>query len=563
MTTELSQIVYPRIEGTDVLFTEQFIKYLQTMHEAFSDRVSKARLDRQHTLEWAHSEGYDSLKIPETEANTGDWVVDPVPDELKLPGIEISGPASIPSMFINALNPGPEGERAVGYLDDDEDSSGHSFGDTVNSALNRLHAVERTLRYEDQSRGKIYELAPGKLPFFMHRERGLHLDEPEVKISGRPVSATILSTALTLFHAGRAQIARGEGIYFYLPKLESVEEARIYRDFFDASRDHLNFDKDAVIKAIILVESLPTVFRMENMLHALGPYGAGLNAARWDLKASILEYVMSDPTSVWPDRFDIDIKTTDFISNIFRRLVAICLKRGAVAIGGMATALPSKDQDTNQIAAESIRRDKKWEAEQGFLRGWSAHIYHMKTASDPFIEWWGTGWQPSKDMQNPKNYPINIDTPVGDITIEGTRRNVRTIIEYVEGWLNGRGAKGIDSMEGREGNRPALMEDLATARISVGQVAQRIIHTAQDRDTNEIHTFTLVKSIIDSETADILRVRETVVEANEYSQLECRYHASRKITLRWIKNYTDLNFRSLGSYTRGDLDKIASYLDAF
>ena len=104
MTTELSQIVYPRIEGTDVLFTEQFVEYLQTMHEAFSDRVSKARLDRQHTLEWSHSEGYDSLKIPETEANTGDWVVDPVPDELKLPGIEISGPASIPSMFINALN---------------------------------------------------------------------------------------------------------------------------------------------------------------------------------------------------------------------------------------------------------------------------------------------------------------------------------------------------------------------------------------------------------------------------------------------------------------------------
>ncbi|SVA32404.1 uncharacterized protein METZ01_LOCUS85258 [marine metagenome] len=563
MTTEISQIVYPRIEGTDVLFTAEFIEYLQAMHELFSDRVSRSRLDRQNTLEQAHSEGYNSLRIPETEANTGDWVVDPVPDELRLPGIEISGPASIPSMFINALNPGPEGERAVGYLDDDEDSSGHSFSDTVNSALNRLHAVERTLRYEDQSRGRVYELAPGKLPFFMHRERGLHLDEPEVKIGGRPVSATILSTALTLFHAGQAQIAQGEGIYFYLPKLESVEEAVIYRDFFDASRDHLNFSQDAVIKAIILVESLPTVFRMENMLHALGPYGAGLNAARWDLKASILEYVMPDPTFVWPDRFDVDIKTTEFLSNIFRRLVAICLKHGAVAIGGMATALPSRDQDINRIAAESIRRDKKWEAEQGFLRGWSAHIYHMKTASDPFIEWWGTGWQPTKDMKDPKNYPINIDTPDGDITIEGTRRNVRTIIEYVEGWINGRGAKGIDSMEGRGSKQPALMEDLATARISVGQVAQRIIHNAGDRGTNETHSFSLVKRIIDSETADILNIREPVVEANEYSQLEFRYRASRKITLRWINNYTDMNFRSLGSYTKADLDKIASDPDAF
>ena len=136
----------------------------------------------------------------------------------------------------------------------------------------------------------------------------------------------------------------------------------------------------------------------------------------------------------------------------------------------------------------------------------------MKTASDPFKEWWSTGWVPPEELKDPANFPLSIDTPIGAITTEGTRRNIRTIIEYVEGWLSGRGAKGIDSMEGREGKRPALMEDLATARISVGQVSQRIIHSAVGQD---------------------------------------------------IKNYTDMDFRSLGSYTREDLANIALEPEAF
>ncbi len=149
-----------------------------------------------------------------------------------------------------------------------------------------------------------------------------------------------------------------------------------------------------MIRAIPLVEALPAVYQMEEMLHALGPYGAGLNAARWDLKASIFEFVMADPGSVWPDRFGVDIKTTPFLANIFRRLVAVCLKHGAVPIGGMATALPSSDPEVNRVAAEAIRADKVWEAEQGFIRAWVAHIFHMKTAADPFRTLHGSGRKP-------------------------------------------------------------------------------------------------------------------------------------------------------------------------
>jgi malate synthase len=491
-----------------------------------------------------------------------------MPEELRRPGIEISGPASITPMFINALNPGPEGCRAAGDLDDDEDSAGHRLVDTVQAAWNRLGAVERTLTYTDPERGKSYQIAAGELPFFMHRERGLHLDEPEVTIDGEPVPASTLGTALTLFYAGRAQAERGQGIYFYLPKLESAVEAGFWREFFDASCEYLPFLKQAVIKAIPLIESLPAAYQMEEMLYALGPYGAGLNAARWDLKASIFEYIMTDPSQVWPDRFGVDIKTTDFLATIFQRLVAICLKHGAVPIGGMATPLPSHDPHVNEVAAEGIRADKQWEAAHGFLRGWVAHIFHMQTAAAPFKALRASGWQPTPEMANPAHYPVEIKVPTGPITVDGTRRNARMVIEYLEGWLQGRGAKGIDSLAGKPGVHPALMEDLATGRMSVAQIAQRIRHRSRDaNDASQVHDFALVKRLLQEETSDILtRLQATVGNAQDrhvYDNAARRYRKAYKIALRWIKNYTELNFQSLGSYPRPALEAFATAEDAF
>ena len=385
-TGTAARVAFAPAAGAAELFSDAFVDYLVHLHEKFAPRIQTLRASRAEVLRRALQDGVLPTHPPVSEINTGDWQVPPVPEDLKRPGIEISGPASITHMFINALNPGPEGSRAVGDLDDDEDAAGHRLIDTLTAARNRLAAVERTLSFSDPDRGREYRLAEGELPFFMHRERGLHLDEPDVTVDGKPVAAAILGTALTLFYAGRAQAERGQGIYFYLPKLESADEAALWRDFFAASQAYLPFLNDAVIRAIILVESLPAAYQMEEMLHALGPYAAGLNAARWDFKASIFEYVMADPASVWPDRFGVDIKTTDFLATIFRRLVAICLKRGAVPIGGMATPLPSSDPHVNEVAAEGIRADKQWEAEQGFLRAWVAHIFHMDAAAKPFEE---------------------------------------------------------------------------------------------------------------------------------------------------------------------------------
>ena len=558
---QLGRLSYAPVDGAAALFTPAFADFFVPLHDRFAPRIAGLRQKRAEVLHRALYQHQPPGPLPHDPVVSGNWQVPPLPAELLKPGIEITGPVSATTMAINALNPVPEGGRAEGYLDDDEDSAGHRLTDTVRATHNRLDAVLGRLAFTNPENGREYQVAPGELPFFMHRERGLALDETDVTIDGKPVAACLLGACLTLFYPGVAQAERGQGIYFYLPKLESAEEAGFWRDFFDAARAANPTLASATLRAILLVESLPLAYQMEEALYALGPYAAGLNAARWDFKASILEFIMADPNAVWPDRFGVDIKTTEFIGNIFRRLVATCLKHGAVAIGGMAPALPSRDEAVNQAAAASIHADKEWEARQGFMRGWVAHIYHMKTAADPFKELRASEWGPTPEMHNPDNYPIQVRVPEGPITLEGSRRNVRMIIEYVEGWLGGRGAKGIDTLAGRPGVHPALMEDLATGRISVAQTAQRILHAPVATDNGEPHGFPMIKRLFGEELADILRLGREAGPLD--AETEERYRKAAQVGMHWVKNYTELNFRSLGSYTRAELDALAAASDAF
>jgi malate synthase len=201
------------------------------------------------------------------------------------------------------------------------------------------------------------------------------------------------------------------------------------------------------------------------------------------------------------------------------------------------------------MAASAILEDKEWESENGFIRGWSAHVYHMKTAATPFKKLHEEGRSLPAGTLDPTNFPIKIEVPCGAITEEGTRRNIRTIIEYCEGWLSGRGAKGINSMEGKSEESPALMEDLATARISIAQTAQRIIHSVMSEDTGRTHDSQIVSEIANRELEDILNIRR--LDQGAFSaELENRYKLAHKITNIWIENYTKLEFRSLGSYSR-------------
>src|SRR3972149_6121107 len=187
------------VEGAAELFTPEFLDYVVRLHDELTPRIRALLAKRQAVLRRALDQGLLPTHPPRPAINTGDWKVPPVPEDLRKPGIEISGPCSITSMFINALNPGPEGERAVGDLDDDEDSAGHRLVDTVRAAGNRVAAINRELTSYDPEKRKEYKIADGDLPFFMHRERGLHLDEADVTVDGKPINAAILGTALTLY----------------------------------------------------------------------------------------------------------------------------------------------------------------------------------------------------------------------------------------------------------------------------------------------------------------------------------------------------------------------------
>ena len=535
------------------LINETFVKLITGLHDAFHDRILGIREERINSVNNALNGSRDFRVLKSSNISDSDWEIPDFPDELKTPGIEISGPAHVTPMFINALNPGPDGYRAEGYLDDDEDSASHRLDDSFLAAVNRTNAIDKTLKYQDKEKNKIYSIQDGKTPFFMHRERGLHLDEKDFHIDGVPISATLLSTALTLFYAGQAQAKHGQGIYFYIPKTESPQESALYKDIFDECRNRINGLQKATIKAILLVESLPMVYCMEESLYQLGEYAAGLNAARWDLKASLLEYAMADPNAVWPDRFGVDIKSTPFIATIFRRLIAICNKRSAVPIGGMATTLPHKNKKINEQASEAIRLDKQWESQEGFVRAWVAHIYHMSAAAEPFKQF-PKNSNFIRDNSNPEKYPVKIETPKGDLTMECTRQNTRVLIEYIEGWLNGRGAKGIDRLAGRPGERPALMEDLATARMSVAQIAQRLVHQSKCEETGKPHDPNIVTNLLVNECEDIIRNLGKDAKGSDIS----RYKHALNISIKWIKNYTEFDFRSLGTYSLTELKHIGS-----
>jgi malate synthase len=294
-------------------------------------------------------------------------------------------------------------------------------------------------------------------------------------------------------------------------------------------------------------------------IHALNPGPDGRRAVGYldddedsggHTLADTLQAAWNRTAALYRDLFD-----TPFLADLFRRLVAVCARHGAVAIGGMATALPGGDAEVDREAAAAIRADKEWEAAAGFRRGWVAHIHHMGTAAAPFVERWREGAPPPPS--DPERFPLRIETPAGRVTEDGTRRNLRVLLEYLEGWLRGRGAKGIDSLAGRPGRRPALMEDLATARISVAQTAQRLRHGALCADSGRRHDVRLVRRLLDEELADIL----ARLPAGADPGARERYEASRGIALAWLRRYLELDFTSLGAFTRAQLLAQASARD--
>ncbi len=333
------------------------------------------------------------------------------------------------------------------------------------------------------------------------RPRGWHLPERHVALDGEPVAGALFDFGLYVFHCAGALREAGSGLYFYLPKMESHQEARLWNDIFDHTEQALGIPP-GTIKATVLIETLPAAFEMEEILYELRGHSAGLNAGRWDYMFSAIKCFAHDPDKVLPDRAAVTM-TVPFMRAYTELLVATCHRRGAHAMGGMAALIPSRqDEEANAKALAGVRADKEREVRQGYDGTWVAHPDLVAVARGVFKD----GLQGQANQLGKQRDDVHVSTDQlqdlaatpGEITERGLRTNVNVGFQYISFWLTGRGAAAINS----------LMEDAATAEISRSQIWQWIRHGARLPDGTQV-TDRLVRQILDEETA---KIREAVGE---------------------------------------------------
>jgi malate synthase len=401
------------------------------------------------------------------DVREGDWQVPPPRPDYADRRVEITGPTDR-KLVINALNSG-----AKGFMADFEDANSPTWRNQVEGHLNLIDAIEGTITY-DSSEGKHYELIENPATLLV-RPRGWHLPEKHLTVDGEPVAGAFMDFGLYAFHCGKRLAERDRGLYLYLPKMEHHQEAALWNDVFTFTREALGLPQ-GLIRATVLIETLPAAFQMAEIIHALGEHSYGLNAGRWDYIFSMIKVFRDDPDFVLPDRDAVKM-TVPFMKAYTELLVKTCHAHGAFAMGGMAALIPSrKDQEANQRAIDAVKADKEREAKAGFDGTWVAHPDVVDVATDAFDEVLGN--RPNQIDKQRYDVDVSADqlldaasTP-GEITEEGLRADVNVGFQYISFWLGGRGAAGINN----------LMEDAATAEISRSQIWQWVKHGKFDRD---------------------------------------------------------------------------------
>jgi malate synthase len=401
-----------------------------------------------------------------------DWSVASVPSDLQDRRVEITGPVER-KMMINALNSG-----ARVFMADFEDALSPTWDNVVGGQRNLADAVRRTIELETAD--KTYRLEE-ETAVLLVRPRGWHLPERHLLVDGEPVSASLFDFGLAFFHNAQEQLERGSGPYFYLPKLESHLEARLWNDAFVLAQAELGLDQGS-IRATVLIETILAAFEMEEILYELRDHVSGLNAGRWDYIFSVIKKFRSDPDFVLPDRAQVSM-TVPFMRAYTELLVATCHRRGAHAMGGMAAFIPSrKDRAVNEVALARVREDKEREAGDGFDGTWVAHPDLVPVALGAFDS--ALGERPNQvdrlrgDVVASAGALLSVPDTPGEVTDEGMATNVRVGIAYLDSWLRGTGAAAIDN----------LMEDVATAEISRSQLWQWVHHgrVAEEQVLEEI-----------------------------------------------------------------------------
>jgi malate synthase len=404
------------------------------------------------------------------EIREGDWRVEPVPADLQDRRVEITGPAGDRKMVINAFNSG-----ARIYMADFEDANSPTWANVLGGQVNLTDAIERTISVETPD--KRYALNDDVATLLV-RPRGWHLIERHVEVDGHPVSASLFDFGVYLHRNAERLLARGSGPYFYLPKLESHHEARLWNDAFLLAQEHLGLPR-GTIKATVLVETILAAFEMDEILYELREHSAGMNAGRWDYIFSAIKKFRERPEMVLPDRALVTM-TVPFMRSYTELLVRTCHRRGAHAIGGMAAFIPSRrDAEVNENALARVREDKERESGDGFDGTWVAHPDLVPVALECFDAVLGERPNQLERLREEVSVEaadlVDLAATPGEVTDAGLRANVSVGIRYLAAWLSGVGAAAIDN----------LMEDAATAEISRSQVWQWIRHGRVSRDDVE------------------------------------------------------------------------------
>lgn len=432
------------------------------------------------------------------DVRNGDWKIAPLPADLQCRRVEITGPVER-KMVINALNSG-----ADSYMTDFEDSNAPNWNNQIDGQINLRDAIRRTIRLEQN--GKTYQLND-KVATLVVRPRGWHLDEKHVTVDGQRVSGGIFDFALFMFHNAKELLARGSGPYFYLPKLESHLEARLWNDIFKDTQDALGIPQ-GTIKATVLIETILAAFEMDEILYELREHSAGLNAGRWDYIFSCIKKFKVDRDFCLADRSKVTM-TSPFMRAYALLLLQTCHKRNAPAIGGMSALIPIKnDPVKNETAMAGIRADKTRDATDGYDGGWVAHPGLVAVAMEEFKA--VLGERPNQiDKQRPDVSVAAADLldfqPQQPITEEGLRMNINVGIHYLGSWLDGNGCVPIHN----------LMEDAATAEISRSQVWQWIRSPKGTLEDGTKITADLVRRLIPEELA---KVKEIVGPSAAYDR---------------------------------------------
>ncbi|WP_308534626.1 malate synthase A [uncultured Mobiluncus sp.] len=491
------KVVHPVVDGKEVvveredeILTPEALTFLKKLHVNFSGRRAELLRDRHDRRQQLVNGRLPRFLVETRDVREDDsWKVAPLGPGLEDRRVEMTGPTDR-KMTINALNSG-----AAAWMADFEDANTPHWENVIGGQVNLRDAIAGTITF-DSPQGKHYELKDHditKLPTLLVRPRGWHLVEKHIMAGNEPMVGALVDFGLYFFHNAKTLIEKGRGPYFYLPKMESHREARLWADVFSYAEEYMGIPH-GTIRATCLIETIMAAFEMEEFLYELRDYSAGLNAGRWDYIFSIIKkFRDSGSKYILPDRALVGM-TAPMMRAYTELLVKTCHKRGASAIGGMSAFIPSRDASENAEIERKVRADKSREAADGFDGSWCAHPGMVPYIRDEFDKVLGTNPNQISKQRPEVNVTaedlLNVSATEGAVSEAGVRTNISVSLRYLESWLGGNGAVGIFG----------LMEDAATAEISRAQIWQWIHNRVKLDDGREV-TRELCQSLMDEESA--------------------------------------------------------------